>query len=97
MNAMSRTSIALLAALALPPAGAAAISCHIHLPPEHPAAGGKPTIIPNVGDPQRCEALNAERYDGQGRCHCSFSAGPAGPGRPGGTVEPPAGPPGGLP
>jgi hypothetical protein len=59
-------------ALWLPQVGAATLSCHIHLPSDHPLADGRPTIIQNVGDRQACEALNRERYDHQGRCHCTF-------------------------
>jgi hypothetical protein len=96
MNAGSRIAIALLA-VALSQAQAAQISCHIHLLPAHPAAGGKPVIIQNVGDQRRCEQLNAERYDGQGRCHCTFSARPGQGDRPADGVDTPAGPPPGLP
>lgn len=96
MSPGSRLTMALLAA-ALSPAQAAQISCHIHLPPAHPAAGGKPVIIQNVGDPRRCEQLNAERYDGEGRCHCTFSTRPGRGDRAPGGIEVPAGPPADLP
>jgi hypothetical protein len=96
MNTLPRSIALLFATVLLAPASAAEIRCHIHLPAEHPAAGGKPTIVQDVGDPRRCEQLNAERYDGEGRCHCGFGLQPGRPSAPaGGDV--PAGPPPGLP
>jgi hypothetical protein len=93
MNCSSRIAGTLLGSMLLRGAGAAGIVCHIHLPAEHPAAGGKPAIIQNVGDQWRCERVNNERYGGLGRCHCAFGTGRSDDDRP----APPAGPPPTLP
>ena len=86
----------LLMLLASGQSAAATMTCHIHLPADHPLALGRPALIPNVGDRQACEQLNRELFGQQGRCHCSFSPldnGPQGsgrsaPGRPSGEVPP---------
>jgi hypothetical protein len=77
---MMRRQLILLALLAAGEAGAAGMSCHIHLPENHPQSLGRPTLIPDVGDRTACEQLNRELYGGQGTCHCSF--GGFGPKRP---------------
>ena len=44
--------------------------CHIHAPADYPSFGGKPLVIPSVGDRNTCETMNTQRFSGRGRCHC---------------------------
>ena len=76
--------LALFTALLWLPAGpvlALGGECHIHAPDDYPSFGRKPLVIPSVGDRDACERLNAERFGGAGRCHCS--------GGPGGNLQAP--------